>query len=392
MPVNAPLSLPSSPQRHMFIVKGSTCIRWRPGCGLQHAPALPRVPHRVDRATAHCRCSCSEYAKDSPSGACRPGDRLARRSAHPGLQPEDRAPRAGTLTHTNASQTPIPSLSGIHHERGSVAVSKSDASRHAPEPSARAQRVEPIATRVPDRASIAHAAIRSPMCHRHRTPSLQCARSQGDALHTKRSFASTSCCSAPQRRDAPPGKPSIAPFTATRCRSFELALICDIRIAAATAVIGLPDTPSHSANQRMTYLLPRVIAWLAKYLAFTGRPSMRAGQRSACHSRVQPSELEQTRSPLPGRSRSTRRGPALREARIRSGVRRRPPHRTTYETRRAHVFHTQESSQPACVRNQKKRRGCHVVVIVASRTIEKPKMRRRSDCLDAATVPADVSP
>jgi enoyl-CoA hydratase len=41
---------------------------------------------------------------------------------------------------------------------------------------------------------------------------------------------------------------------------FELALICDIRLAAAGTVFGLPDTPlGLSPTSGMTYLLPRVV-------------------------------------------------------------------------------------------------------------------------------------
>jgi enoyl-CoA hydratase/carnithine racemase len=41
---------------------------------------------------------------------------------------------------------------------------------------------------------------------------------------------------------------------------FELALICDIRVAAAGTVFGLPDTPlGLSPTSGMTYLLPRVV-------------------------------------------------------------------------------------------------------------------------------------
>ena len=52
----------------------------------------------------------------------------------------------------------------------------------------------------------------------------------------------------------------------------ELAVNCDIRIAAEDAKFGLPDTPvGMSPTSGMTFALPRIVGmgW-AKYLAFTG--------------------------------------------------------------------------------------------------------------------------
>src|SRR5262249_26264990 len=53
---------------------------------------------------------------------------------------------------------------------------------------------------------------------------------------------------------------------------FELACLCDVRIAADTATFGLPDTPlGISPTSGMTYLLPRLVGlgW-AKHLTYTG--------------------------------------------------------------------------------------------------------------------------
>ena len=77
---------------------------------------------------------------------------------------------------------------------------------------------------------------------------------------------------------------------------FELAIICDIRVAADDAVFGLPDTlVGVSPTSGMTYLLPRVvgIGW-AKYLAFTGETiSAAQAERIGLVTRVVPSgELE----------------------------------------------------------------------------------------------------
>lgn len=55
---------------------------------------------------------------------------------------------------------------------------------------------------------------------------------------------------------------------------FELALMCDVRIAAYSATFGLPDTPlGLSPTSGMTYLLPRVIGLgRAMHLVLSGDP------------------------------------------------------------------------------------------------------------------------
>jgi enoyl-CoA hydratase/carnithine racemase len=75
---------------------------------------------------------------------------------------------------------------------------------------------------------------------------------------------------------------------------FELALLCDVRIAAADAVFGLPDTPlGLSPTSGMTYLLPRVVglgraldlALLAEHV------DAREAERIGLVTRVVPPEL-----------------------------------------------------------------------------------------------------
>ena len=79
---------------------------------------------------------------------------------------------------------------------------------------------------------------------------------------------------------------------------FELALMCDLRIAATDAVFGLPDTPlGLSPTSGMTYLLPRVVGlgW-AKHLTLTAEQIDAAtAERIGLVTRVvAPSELEET--------------------------------------------------------------------------------------------------
>lgn len=82
----------------------------------------------------------------------------------------------------------------------------------------------------------------------------------------------------------------------------ELAVNCDIRIAAEDAKFGLPDTPvGMSPTSGMTFALPRIVGmgW-AKYLAFTGE-TIDAGhaQRIGLVTHVVPSgRLEETASAL----------------------------------------------------------------------------------------------
>ena len=54
---------------------------------------------------------------------------------------------------------------------------------------------------------------------------------------------------------------------------FELALMCDVRFAAAGTQFGLPDTPlGLSPTSGMTYLLPRIVGLgRALYLALSAR-------------------------------------------------------------------------------------------------------------------------
>lgn len=87
-------------------------------------------------------------------------------------------------------------------------------------------------------------------------------------------------------------KPSLAAVNGyALAGGFELAVICDIRIAAETAVFGLPDTPiGLSPTSGMTYLLPRLVGqgW-AKHLALTAETiDARQAERIGLVTRVVP--------------------------------------------------------------------------------------------------------
>jgi enoyl-CoA hydratase/carnithine racemase len=74
---------------------------------------------------------------------------------------------------------------------------------------------------------------------------------------------------------------------------FELAIECDIRFAAESAVFGLPDTPlGLSPTSGMTWLLPRTVGrgW-AMHLALSGeRIDARQAERIGLVTRVVPDE------------------------------------------------------------------------------------------------------
>jgi enoyl-CoA hydratase/carnithine racemase len=77
---------------------------------------------------------------------------------------------------------------------------------------------------------------------------------------------------------------------------FELALICDIRIAADDTIFGLPDTPiGLSPTSGLTYLLPRIVGmgW-AKHLTLIGeRFDARQAERIGLVTRVvSPADVE----------------------------------------------------------------------------------------------------
>lgn len=102
------------------------------------------------------------------------------------------------------------------------------------------------------------------------------------------------------------GKPTLAAVNGyALAGGFELAVICDLRIAAETAVFGLPDTPiGLSPTSGMTYLLPRIVGlgW-AKHLALTGdRMDARQAERVGLVTRVVPAaDLEPMVQELAGK-------------------------------------------------------------------------------------------
>lgn len=85
-------------------------------------------------------------------------------------------------------------------------------------------------------------------------------------------------------------KPSLAAVNGyALAGGFELAVICDIRLAAENATFGLPDSPiGLSPTSGLTYLLPRIVGmgW-AKQLTFTGETiDARQAQRIGLVTRV----------------------------------------------------------------------------------------------------------
>ena len=93
-------------------------------------------------------------------------------------------------------------------------------------------------------------------------------------------------------------KPTIAAVNGyALAGGFELAVICDIRVAAENATFGLPDASiGLSPTSGLTYLLPRIVGlgW-AKHLTFTGETiDARQAERIGLVTRVTPAGAAET--------------------------------------------------------------------------------------------------
>jgi enoyl-CoA hydratase len=88
------------------------------------------------------------------------------------------------------------------------------------------------------------------------------------------------------------GKPSVAAVNGyALAGGFELAVVCDLRVAADSATFGLPDSVlGLSPTSGMTYLLPRIVGmgW-ARHLTLTGESiDARQAERIGLVTRVVP--------------------------------------------------------------------------------------------------------